>query len=143
MAFRVKLTDAQIDALTTNKLNLACAKQVGWVGTRTRLVNDSWQSPDGLSGFISSNTHEIEEIDPNATPPDYAHDLAAVWTLQAHIEREGLTEEYIAVLVGKDSDEEWASDDLWKLVDATPEQRARAYLKVIAHKGVDSAEQTG
>lgn len=122
----------------SSEIDEQCAQALGWVrGTHTRADGSTypchyWHDAKGCRSerVDDDRCMECHRDDPAWSP---STDLADVRQLEDEIERRGLQEAYIQALdsfVTYERSEGWQWFR-WGILRATPEQRARAFLKAI------------
>lgn len=106
------------------ELDKACMRAMGWE-YRPRFPGDT----TGYWRALSGETIISEEC------PRFSTDTDAARLLEDAIERRGreAQAEYVFALAERlfTEDSEWGTSHVWKMIRATPEQKARAFLDVV------------
>lgn len=106
------------------ELDEACMRAMGWE-YKPRFPGDTtgyWRASDGETVISEDRPHF-------STDPDAAR------LLEESIEWRGreTQAEYVFALADRlfTEDSEWGTSHVWKMIRATPEQKARAFLEVV------------
>lgn len=117
-----------IDTMTEREMDVAVAEHVmghdvlGGVTQHTK-SGDTWETRENC--YICATGTKVIDL------PHYTTDANATREMEAEIQRRGLWLEYTYALLGYDNIEEMNTEDLWKVITATPADRCRAALRVV------------
>ena len=108
----------------SNELDAACARALGWINLRTAVL---YTKP-----YLGQPPGETRHV----LIPQFSTDPVAALLLEHEIERRGLHDAYIdSLLPSYHSFEPLTRAELFALLRATPEQKARAFLAALGGGG--------
>jgi hypothetical protein len=89
---------------------------------------------DGWDGFFCPRCHASESARPELCVRPFSSDIAMTRLLEDVIEQRGMHDAYVRALLDIVIPEGTSVLSFWRLIRATPEQRARAFLRALAEE---------